>query len=187
MAGLLTGNPGAVAVPSQGVDGWGALFTSDKQMAFAKNLKEGWLTPDELAGVDQWAKETSWLDQQAGRQLSLDERVTLLTELKFTLGMAILGKSPAGLGSGATNPRAKAEPVYKTNTEAQQAAKVLGFSKVNETVHGQAVFKRGNLYITRDLDGHIGGAWKMANSIKALGRKETRSGTYDKNLNRIGD
>ncbi|MGN8276591.1 two-partner secretion domain-containing protein [Pseudomonas sp. SMN5] len=100
MAGLLTGNPGAVAVPSQGVDGWGALFTSDKQMAFAKNLKEGWLTPDELAGVDQWAKETSWLDQQAGRQLSLDERVTLLTELKFTLGMAILGKSPVVAGVG---------------------------------------------------------------------------------------
>nr|WP_095050061.1 MULTISPECIES: toxin C-terminal domain-containing protein [unclassified Pseudomonas] len=27
----------------------------------------------------------------------------------------------------------------------------------------------------------------MANSVKALGRKETRSGTYDANLNRIGD
>ena len=98
MAGLLTGNPGSIAVPSQGVDGWGALFTSDKQMAFAKNLKEGWLTPSELAGVDQWVKETRWLDQQAGRQLSLDERATLLTELKITLGMAILGKSPIGAG-----------------------------------------------------------------------------------------
>ncbi|EJM15810.1 hemagluttinin repeat protein, partial [Pseudomonas sp. GM18] len=99
MAGLLTGNPGLIAVPSQGVDGWGALFTSDKQMAFAKNLKEGWLTPSELAGVDQWVKETSWLDQQAGRQLSLGERATLLTELKITLGMAILGKSPVGAAS----------------------------------------------------------------------------------------
>ncbi|WP_460410865.1 MULTISPECIES: toxin C-terminal domain-containing protein [unclassified Pseudomonas] len=27
----------------------------------------------------------------------------------------------------------------------------------------------------------------MANSVKALGRKEKRSGTYDANLNRIGD
>ncbi|SIR61885.1 two-partner secretion domain-containing protein [Pseudomonas sp. A214] len=189
MAGLLTGNPGAVAVPSQGVDGWGALFTSDKQMAFAKNLKEGWLTPSELAGVDQWVKETSWLDQQAGRQLSLNERATLLTELKITLGMAILGKSPVGAGNGnATNPRVKVEPIYKTNAEAQRAAKVLGFSKINETVHGgQAVFKLGNRYITRDLDGHNGGAWKMADSVKALGRKETRSGTFDVNLNRIGD
>ncbi|WP_460410536.1 toxin C-terminal domain-containing protein [Pseudomonas sp. MD6] len=32
-----------------------------------------------------------------------------------------------------------------------------------------------------------GDAWEMANSVKALGRKETRSGTYDANLNRIGD
>ena len=189
MAGLLTGNPGVIAVPSQGVDGWGALFTSDKQIAFAKNLKEGWLTPSELAGVDQWAKETSWLDQQAGRQLSLEERATMLTELKITLGMAILGKSPVGAGSGgATSPRVRVEPVYKTNAEAQQAAKMLGFAKINETVHGgQAVFKLGSRYITRDLDGHNGGAWKMADSVKALGSKKTRSGTYDANLNRIGD
>jgi len=189
MAGLLTGNPGVIAVPSQGVDGWGALFTSDKQIAFAKNLKEGWLTPSELAGVDQWAKETSWLDQQAGRQLSLEERATMLTELKITLGMAILGKSPIGAGGGgATSPRVRVEPVYKTNAEAQQAAKMLGFAKINETVHGgQAVFKLGSRYITRDLDGHNGGAWKMADSVRALGSKKTRSGTYDANLNRIGD
>ncbi|MDD2030001.1 toxin C-terminal domain-containing protein [Pseudomonas sp. 39167] len=103
--------------------------------------------------------------------------------------MAILGKSPVGAGNGnATNPRVKVEPIYKTNAEAQRAAKVLGFSKINETVHGgQAVFKLGNRYITRDLDGHNGGAWKMADSVKALGRKETRSGTFDVNLNRIGD
>ncbi|WP_408981254.1 toxin C-terminal domain-containing protein [Pseudomonas sp. B21-028] len=39
----------------------------------------------------------------------------------------------------------------------------------------------------RDLDGHNGGAWKMADAVKALGRKEMRSGTYDINLKRIGD
>ncbi|WP_185019930.1 DUF637 domain-containing protein, partial [Pseudomonas brassicacearum] len=103
MPGLLTGNPGAIAVPSQGVDGWGALFTSDKQMAYAKNLAEGWLTPSELAGVDQWVKETSWLDVRFGRQLSLQERATLLTELQMTAGMAILGKSPVGAGVNGSN------------------------------------------------------------------------------------
>ncbi|WCK25823.1 MULTISPECIES: toxin C-terminal domain-containing protein [Agrobacterium] len=41
--------------------------------------------------------------------------------------------------------------------------------------------------ITRDLDGHNGGAWKMATSVKDLGGKGTRLGTYDSNLNRIGD
>ncbi|WP_428555644.1 toxin C-terminal domain-containing protein [Pseudomonas edaphica] len=60
--------------------------------------------------------------------------------------------------------------------------------KINETVHGgQAVFKRGNLYITRDLDGHNGGAWKAAKSVKDLGSRETRSGTFDVNMERIGD
>ncbi|MGO8579452.1 toxin C-terminal domain-containing protein, partial [Rhizobium leguminosarum] len=31
------------------------------------------------------------------------------------------------------------------------------------------------------------GAWKMATSIKNLGSKATRLGTYDTNINRIGD
>jgi filamentous hemagglutinin len=95
MSGLLTGNPGAVAVPSQGVDGWGALFTSDKQMAFAKNLAEGWLTPGEMALADQWAKDTSWLDQQAGQPLTLHERATLMTELQMAAGILLIGRSPA--------------------------------------------------------------------------------------------
>ncbi|MFJ2711182.1 toxin C-terminal domain-containing protein [Pseudomonas sp. NPDC087346] len=47
--------------------------------------------------------------------------------------------------------------------------------------------KLGSRYITRDLDGHNGGARKMADSVKALGRKETRSATFDANLNHIGD
>ncbi|WP_354675754.1 toxin C-terminal domain-containing protein [Pseudomonas syringae USA007] len=64
----------------------------------------------------------------------------------------------------------------------------MGFRKINETVHdGQAVFKRGNDFITRDLDGHNGGAWKMAGSVKALGSRDTRAGTFDVNLKRIGD
>ncbi|MFC5698277.1 toxin C-terminal domain-containing protein [Pseudomonas sp. GCM10022186] len=78
--------------------------------------------------------------------------------------------------------------VYRTNKEAKIAAEALGFSKVSETVHGgQAVYKKGGLYITRDLDGHNGGAWKMADSIKGLNSKRTRLGTYDVNLKRIGD
>jgi filamentous hemagglutinin len=42
--------------------------------------------------------------------------------------------------------------------------------------------------MTRDLDGHDGGAWKMADSVKGLGSKETRIGTFDAQLKtRIGD
>ncbi|WP_445178648.1 toxin C-terminal domain-containing protein [Pseudomonas sp. McL0111] len=52
---------------------------------------------------------------------------------------------------------------------------------------GQTVLSWGSRYITRDLDGHNCGARKMADSVKALGRKETRSATFDANLNHIGD
>jgi uncharacterized protein RhaS with RHS repeats len=90
--------------------------------------------------------------------------------------------------AAARGARALAEPVYKTTKEAKVAAEAIGFKLIKETVHGgQAVFKRGNRFITRDMDGHNGGAWKMADSVKNLGSKETRTGTFDINLNRIGD
>ncbi|WP_436799981.1 toxin C-terminal domain-containing protein [Pseudomonas synxantha] len=41
--------------------------------------------------------------------------------------------------------------------------------------------------MTRDLDGHNGGAWKAATSIKDLNSKSMRLGTFDLNLKRIGD
>lgn len=78
-------------------------------------------------------------------------------------------------------------PVYKTTKEATQAADELGFRKVNETSHGQAVYTDGKIFITRDVDGHNGGAWKGADSVKALSSKDTRAGTFDVNLQRIGD
>ncbi|WP_407311137.1 DUF637 domain-containing protein [Pseudomonas sp. nanlin1] len=87
-----------------------------------------------------------------------------------------------------TNARSIRGAVYKTNKDAKNAAEALGYTKINETVHGgQAVFRLGNNYITRDLDGHNGGAWKMAGSVKDLGSKNTRIGTFDEKLQRIGD
>ncbi|QHH96410.1 toxin C-terminal domain-containing protein [Acinetobacter dispersus] len=77
--------------------------------------------------------------------------------------------------------------LFKTTQEATAAAKKLGFQKTNEYSHNQAVYKKGKYYITPDADGHIGGAWKMAKSVEKLASKETRMGTYDINLNRIGD
>ncbi|EGQ3168767.1 hypothetical protein H0737_002238 [Staphylococcus pseudintermedius] len=74
---------------------------------------------------------------------------------------------------------------------AVEAAKKLGYSPTKSYSHGKKVFernKRGNpMYITPDADNHSGGAWKGASSIKKLGNKKTRSGTYDANLKRIGD
>ena len=74
-----------------------------------------------------------------------------------------------------------------TNKELMDEAKKLGFTQIGQYSHGQPIFKKGNRYITPDIDGHIGGRWKMADSIKGLAKKSTRMGTYDENLKRIGD
>lgn len=47
--------------------------------------------------------------------------------------------------------------------------------------HGQAVFSNGKNFVTRHVDGHIGGVWKM------FDRQGRRLGTYDARLNRIGE
>ncbi|HFC6041093.1 TPA: polymorphic toxin-type HINT domain-containing protein [Neisseria meningitidis] len=79
-------------------------------------------------------------------------------------------------------------PVYENDSEAYAAAKKLGYRKIKErTRNDAAIFKKGKSYISRDVDSHNGGAWKEASSPKKLNRKETRNGTFDKNLNRIGD
>ncbi|MEK3822213.1 SAR2788 family putative toxin [Cytobacillus sp. FSL W8-0315] len=75
---------------------------------------------------------------------------------------------------------------------AKAVAKELGYSEVKgQYSHGAKIYLRGKgkgpKYISRDKDGHIGGAWKGATSIKNLGSKKTRSGTYDIELKRIGD
>jgi RHS repeat-associated protein len=74
-----------------------------------------------------------------------------------------------------------------TAKEATLAAEKLGFKITNYYSHGQPVFKKGNQYITPDVDAHSGGIWKMADSIENLLKKKTRMGTYDENLRRIGD
>ena len=53
-------------------------------------------------------------------------------------------------------------------------------------IRGQAIFTDGRRFITRDIDAHAGGVWKMADSAEGLGSKATRSGTYDADLNLIG-
>ena len=53
--------------------------------------------------------------------------------------------------------------------------------------HKMPVFYNGKNYISPDRYGHNGGKWKMAKKVEDLFRKETRMGTYDENLKRIGD
>ena len=62
-----------------------------------------------------------------------------------------------------------------------------GYRKIKDLSHGNPVYTNGKNYITPDVDGHNGGIWKMGKSVKALQNKETRMGTYNANLKRIGD
>jgi hypothetical protein len=83
-----------------------------------------------------------------------------------------------------------------TTRQATEAAKVLGYEPTNYvTKSGERVFynKKTKTYISQDvgsgngMGSHNGGVWKAAKSPEALNSKETRLGTYDGNLNRIGD
>ncbi len=78
-----------------------------------------------------------------------------------------------------------------TNREARKAAGELGYSEVNERSYNQLVFKNAKAnsdvrFITPDIDSHSGGVWKGASTIGGLFSKNTRSGTYDALLRRIG-
>ena len=89
--GLLQGNPDLVSWQSPNPSGWGDTFALDKQQAFAKNLKEGWLTPQELADLDRWNDSTSWVDRSAGRKLEPKEKASILLELGTAAAMALMG------------------------------------------------------------------------------------------------
>ena len=65
-----------------------------------------------------------------------------------------------------------------------------GFRKVRGArSHGQPVYTNGKKYISPDIDGHLGkNLWKKGNTIKGLGRKSSRDGTYSWDLlERVGD
>ncbi len=51
--------------------------------------------------------------------------------------------------------------------------------------HGQKIYTNDKDFITPDKDGHNGGIWKKANKLDDL-LKNKRTGTYDKNLKKIG-
>ncbi|PYG86612.1 putative peptidoglycan binding protein, partial [Ruminiclostridium sufflavum DSM 19573] len=83
-----------------------------------------------------------------------------------------------------------------TTKEAKAAAKELGYEPTNYvTKSGEKVFynKKTKTYISQDvgsgngMGSHNGGVWKAAKSPEALNSKDTRLGTYDANMNRIGD
>ncbi len=76
------------------------------------------------------------------------------------------------------------ESGLKTEAEAKNVAEKMGYTKTANLSDGQAVYKKGDDYITRDADGKAGGAWKRANSAFNLSSKATRIGTYNVDLSK---
>jgi filamentous hemagglutinin len=90
--------------------------------------------------------------------------------------------------SGFSSDYKRFEGEHITNKQAKESAEKMGYKKIKETVNGRPIYKKGGSYISLDVDGHNGGFWKQADSVKNLGSKRTRMGTYNIDLTiRIGD
>jgi len=77
-------------------------------------------------------------------------------------------------------------PSRLTNSQAGDLAKWLGYTKTKFQSSNQAVFTNGKNFITQDIKSHNGGTWKMASTVKDLGSKNTRTGTFNHLLEWIG-
>jgi len=78
--------------------------------------------------------------------------------------------------------RARGATARQNSQAHPEGYKLTKFRTFNE----QKVYTNGKNFISPDKDGHNGGIWKKANSVEELNSKETRDGTYDENLNKIG-
>jgi len=100
-------------------------------------------------------------------------------------------KFEADRGGGARShileTQLKGQTLRLTNRQTDDLAKYLGYKKTNEMVKNKPVYSNGKNYIVQDIDSHNGGTWKMGSSVKDLSSKETRAGTFDAFLNKIGD
>jgi len=86
--------------------------------------------------------------------------------------------------------------VRMTTKQATNAAKKLGFEPTKLTAKTkEKIFynKKTKTYISQDIGSgnglgpHNGGVWKQATTPERLNSRDTRMGTYDANLNRVGD
>ncbi|WP_338596361.1 RHS repeat-associated core domain-containing protein [Saccharopolyspora sp. SCSIO 74807] len=92
-----------------------------------------------------------------------------------------LGLAPKECIENAVRHTGPASPAGKLSPAQQKdLAKFVGLkpleSKPNKS-HGQPVFTDGKKYYSYDVDGHSGGLFKVAKSVRALGSKQTRDGT----------
>ncbi len=142
---------------------------------------EGWvlsrdlLVGDRLAQRDAGTAVIAAIDIRSGGQTVYNFEVFGDHNYYVTEAQLLVHNCPVGASGGAR----------LTNSQAGDLAKWLGYSKTNYRSSNQPVFRSGNNYITQDIDGHIGGTWKMSRTPDGFS-KQDRLGTYDHELNWIG-
>ena len=169
-----------------GSDGKSSVIHSTEAHPFWSTTRDEWVDAMELRAGE-------WLLSDGGDGVMVDTveivpgtaamlDLTVSTDHDFFVETAstsvLVHNCPAGFPSSSPIP---------TNALQRAAAADLGYTVLSERSMGQLVFKKGNIYITADITGHNGGVWKAATSVNNLGSKDTRLGTYDINMNRIGD
>jgi hypothetical protein len=102
----------------------------------------------------------------------------------FDVANSVLSPSPdTAIVGGVLKAGSKAA----LNKHLRNEAKRHGFTtriapqKAPFDSHGQPVFSNGKRFLTPDVDSHKGGVWKM------FDRRGNRLGTFDADLNRIGN
>ena len=161
-------------------------FGRDNRWAFFPSVSLGWRFSDEK--FLKWAQP-------------------VLHDGKLRVSYGVTGNQAAGdfasLGLYTTNYYADSPCIYPN----QLSNVNLGWEETKQTNIGLDIMfwdgrislnvdyynKKTKTYISQDIgsaDGsgpHNGGGWKMGKSPQELNSKSTRLGTYDGNLNRIGD
>ncbi len=119
--GLLQGNPDAVSAPSVNpYNKHGDRFVTDNQVAFAKYIKEGWLTAEETKFLDGWMDSTQWLERTYERPLSLQERATILASFSEEALLGIRGRTGQVITSGGGSSQGASSSRTITQAQAQK-------------------------------------------------------------------
>jgi Novel toxin 21/Domain of unknown function (DUF4157) len=75
---------------------------------------------------------------------------------------------------------------FKGQLDYDLVATNLGFERTGARSHGQPVYRRGNEFISPDVDRHNGGIWKKATGDAAnLRNKALRDGTFSEDLTEL--
>ncbi|KMJ60509.1 hypothetical protein AB685_03075 [Bacillus sp. LL01] len=142
-----------------------------------------------------------FIDKQTGEEIYVNSEevqasvaplvVVLATIARYGITRAITKHGATRVAQATVSNAAKTK--LPTDTAARELAKELGYKPTNYMSQGAKIFEReakdavkGPKFIVRDNTSHIGGVWKGGSATDKLG-PNTRSGTYDAVLKRIGD